>query len=209
MPLRLLLYVARIYEKLEAKDSVYYHRLIPIPRPDFLVLYNGTAPYPDEATLALSEAFMDKPNQVGSLGSSLELTVKVLNINYGHNAEIMAKSETLAGYAYLINKCRQYIDAGMELTVALTQAIRDCIDEGILAKYLSQHASEVHNMLTTEWNLEDALRVRAQEGELTMLKKLFVSKRISSEAAYQSLLEIRDQVEASTILAEWTKEIAP
>ena len=77
MLLRLLLYVACIYEKLVAKDSIYYHRLITIPRLDFLVLYNGTAPYPDEATLSLSDAFMDELESIGSLGGSLELMVRV------------------------------------------------------------------------------------------------------------------------------------
>jgi hypothetical protein len=33
-----------------------------------------------------------------------------------------------------------------------------------LREYLKKHGSEVVNMLLTEWNMEDALRVRAEEG---------------------------------------------
>ena len=48
MPLRLLMYIARVYEKIVKKKDVYRSKLVPIPRPEFYVLYNGTAGYPQE-----------------------------------------------------------------------------------------------------------------------------------------------------------------
>jgi predicted transposase YdaD len=36
--------------------------------------------------------------------------------------------------------------------------------DGINQCFLKTHGSEVHNMLLDEWNQEDALRVREQEG---------------------------------------------
>jgi hypothetical protein len=41
MPLRCLMYIARVYEKLMEGNAIYYQRLIKIPTPEFIVLYNG------------------------------------------------------------------------------------------------------------------------------------------------------------------------
>ena len=47
MPLRLLMYIARVYERLVDRKSLYRDKLISLPRPEFYVIYNGTAPMPD------------------------------------------------------------------------------------------------------------------------------------------------------------------
>ena len=75
MPLRFLMYIARIYEKLIDNKAVYRKRLIEIPTPEFWVLYNGREPYPAEHTLKLSDAFKDK--STFEQYRNLELTVKV------------------------------------------------------------------------------------------------------------------------------------
>jgi len=59
MPLRMLIYIARIYEKIIDGKAVYKQKLLRIPKPDFIVLYNGVDPYPDETVLRLSDAYMD------------------------------------------------------------------------------------------------------------------------------------------------------
>ena len=41
--LRLLMYIARVYEKIIDRKGIYAKRLIPLPRPEFFVLYNGTS----------------------------------------------------------------------------------------------------------------------------------------------------------------------
>ncbi|MDR1278760.1 MAG: Rpn family recombination-promoting nuclease/putative transposase, partial [Treponema sp.] len=48
MPLRILMYAARIYEGITAARDIYREKRIPLPFPEFIVLYNGAAPYPDE-----------------------------------------------------------------------------------------------------------------------------------------------------------------
>ncbi|MCL2834731.1 MAG: hypothetical protein FWD78_16290 [Treponema sp.] len=96
--MRLLLYIARIYEKITNEKAIYSTRLIRLPKPEFFVLYNGKAPYPDEALLKLSEAF-ESGASVGlpeKVGLALELEVKVININLGRNEKIVKRCETLA-----------------------------------------------------------------------------------------------------------------
>jgi len=75
-----------VYEKTVKDKNLYSSKLLSIPRPEFFVLYNGTAPYPDEQIMKLSDAF-EKPGIPGLAEKpaiALELEVKVLNINEGY-----------------------------------------------------------------------------------------------------------------------------
>ena len=89
MPLRMLIYMARIYEKLVNFNSVYRKALLKIPKPNFIVLYNGLEPFPDEKILRLSDAYKDDSGNSRIFGGSMELEVRVLNINKGSNLEII------------------------------------------------------------------------------------------------------------------------
>jgi hypothetical protein len=130
---------------------------------EFIVLYNGIEPYPDEDTLKLSDAFED----ASALGipegraPELELTVKVYNINRGHNEPIVRRCEKLGGYSAFIARVRE-IEAEIaggrrprqltedEKKEAMKKAIAWCIANNILRSFLETHGSEVVNMLMTE-----------------------------------------------------------
>ena len=89
---------------------------------------------------------------------------RIGNINKGHNPELAKKSVTLDGYEEFIAAVRDYEKQGMEREAAITQAVKDCINRNILKNFLETNSSEVRNMLLTEWNTADALRVQRQEG---------------------------------------------
>ena len=97
MPLRILLYIARLYERIAKYEDVYRDRLLKIPTPEFIVLYNGEKKFPDERIYRLSDAYKTSDESVEKFGS-MELTVRVVNINPNGNAELLGKSSTLAGY---------------------------------------------------------------------------------------------------------------
>jgi hypothetical protein len=177
MAVRLLMYIARVYEKLSSGKNLYGRKKLTIPRPEFIVLYNGEEPYPDEAVLKLSDVF-EEAVSLGVPGDrlpALELRVKVYNINQGHNEGIIRRCERLDGYSMLIAKVREYeaeLCGGRkpqrlsdnEKEEAMTRAIRWCIGRNILKPFLETHGSEVVNMLMSEWKLEDALVVEREEG---------------------------------------------
>jgi hypothetical protein len=165
-PLRLLLYIARVYEKLVANKALYREKVVPIPPPEFYVLYNGVRTQPDCQVLRLSDAFTGPPPQ----GVNLELTVKILNINQGHNPGILAQSEHLGMYAAFIDKAREYNKA-MPPEEALKKAIYWCINNDILKGFLEKHSSEVRNMLLTEWNWDDAKEVWQEEARETGMEQ--------------------------------------
>jgi hypothetical protein len=165
MAIRLLMYMGRVYEKLTAGRNIYGSKKLKIPQPEFIVLYNGKAPYPEEGVMRLSEAFED----LVSLGMEegvpkLELEVKVYNINYGYNERMVRRSGTLEGYSRFIAKVRELEGAG-DREGAMGEAVRWCIGHGVLKGFLEEHGAEVMNMLMTEWKLEDALVVEREEGQ--------------------------------------------
>ncbi|MDR1246601.1 MAG: hypothetical protein LBK57_06170 [Clostridiales Family XIII bacterium] len=166
MPLRLLIYIGRLYEKILGNTNIYRSKLIGIPRPDFIVLYNGDDECPDKDVLKLSDAFeyVDIPDM-------LELTVNVYNINQGRNKEILQRSKSLGDYAAFIGRVKENKTAGLEIGAAVEEALNYCISNGIMKEYLESHSSEVRNMLFTEFNMDDALRIRFEEGMETGIEK--------------------------------------
>jgi len=161
MPLRMLLYIARIYEKISDNENLYRTKQITIPRPEFIVLYNGKAEAPDEQILKLSDMFA-KYGEESPI--ELELAVKVYNINQGRNPQMAQRSETLKGYELFVQLVREYEKETKDFREAISRAIKECMNRNILKTFLETHGSEVMNMLLTEWKLEDALRVREMEG---------------------------------------------
>jgi len=166
MALRLLMYIARVYEKIVGDKNIYTTKSIAIPRPEFFVLYNGLASYPDETVLKLSDAFEstaliglpDKGNP------ALELTVRVININEGRNEAIVRKCRILSEYSAFIGKAREFEKEVAGKNEAMKKTVRYCREHDILREFLEQNGTEVMNMLMTEWKMEDALEVRFEEG---------------------------------------------
>jgi hypothetical protein len=164
MPLRCLLYLARLYEKIINNKDIYKSKLVNIPRPECFVLYNGLADYPDETILKLSDAFADIEDLGFNGPADLELTVRVLNINKGHNEGLVKRCKKLDGYSDFIAKAREYERELGSREEGVQAAVKYCINHGILQEFLELHSSEVFNMLFTEWNWDDALAVRFEEG---------------------------------------------
>jgi hypothetical protein len=138
---------------------LYKGALVKIPKPEFIVLYNGLEEMPEKQELRLSDAFLGL--EVGE-NPTLDLTVMVYNINKGRNAALLQRSECLAGYAEFVARAREN-EAAMPKEQAVTEAVRYCIRNGILASFLEEHGSEVVNMLLSEWDQDEFLEVRAEE----------------------------------------------
>jgi len=165
IPLRLLEYIGRVYEKIIVMEVKYRNKLVKIPKPEFFVLYNGTDPYPDYSELKLSDAFMDIVglSLKDTDKTQLELTVPVYNINHGHNPEMLKRCESLYGYSLFIDKIREYQNQGLTLEELITPVIEYCIKNNILKEYLKAHAAEVWNMLMTEYDRDIDIAVNRKE----------------------------------------------
>jgi predicted transposase/invertase (TIGR01784 family) len=159
MPLRMLLYVSRVYERILDSTNIYKQGLIMIPKPEFIVLYNGTEPWKYKNKLKLSDAFIE-----AGIPNLLELKVMVYNINQGRNKRILARSKALNDYSIFVSKVREYLAAGKELATAIKSAISYCVEKNVMGEFLSENGSEVENMIMTEFNMEIAQKVWLQEG---------------------------------------------
>ena len=161
MPLRMLLYIGRIYEKIGDNRRMYASRKVVIPRPEFIVLYNGPEAFPERKVLKLSDLYKEL---AGYEQAMLELEVRVYNINKGVNPVIEERCPTPGAYAELVDRVRKNEQGGASRDEAVKEAVRYCQGKGILKEFLREHGSEVENMLLTEWNWDDALQVRWEEG---------------------------------------------
>jgi hypothetical protein len=160
MPLRILQYYAEICKKIVDRRSLYKEALVKIPRPEFIVFYNGTDDTPDQWEERLSDAFIETE---ADTKIPLDLVVTVYNINKGRNKELLSRSENLAGYAEFVARVRENQKAGISLEQAVTEAVRRCIRQGILAPFLKEHGSEVMDMLLKEWDWDMAKEVWQEE----------------------------------------------
>ena len=165
MAIRLLLYVSRVYEKILKEKNLYSGKRLSIPRPEFFILYNGQAPYPDEETMRLSDVF----EEIESLRlpekqkPSLDLEVRVININEGYNQKIAVRCKKLAEYSAFIAKVRHFEQEMGDREAAMKKAIKYYLEHDILNEFLVEHTKEVFNMLITEWNTEEAKKVWYEE----------------------------------------------
>ena len=149
MPLRDLFYISSEYQKLVEHKSLYSSTQQKVPAPNFIVFYNGTVKKEDCWTNYLSEAY---ENLAGE--PNLELKVITLNINEGHNKELMEQCQILREYAQYVAKVREFA-GNTELNAAVELAVNECIQNNILAEFLRKHKSEVIAMSIFEYDKEE------------------------------------------------------
>ena len=149
MPLRGFLYFARLFEKylVENDLDIYSSRIQKIPTPKYIVFYNGKGNEPDERIMRLSDAFQKE-------GGCVECEARLLNINYGRNRKLMEKCRRLEEYSIFVATVRKHKKENVSLVDAITRAIDECIEKGILVDILTKQRSEVLEVLLTTFNQE-------------------------------------------------------
>ena len=160
--LRILSYIARIYEKME--DEKIYDESKKVPYPEFIVLYNGKEPFPEKKYFKLSDLYeeMDESELIDSeYPIKLDLIVIMYNINKGFNQNLKSKCKTLNSYSFLIDKIREY-EKNHPPDEAAKLAVEYCMKNGILVDYLKKHSAEVVSMSFLEYNLETHIKVVSQ-----------------------------------------------
>ena len=158
MPLRSLMYVADLYQKLTTELDIYSSRQIMLPNPSFIVLYNGEKEQPEEKFLCLSGAYSWK-----SEDRALELKVLQLNINKGYNEKIVSRCPALSGYIQFVSRVRE-LQKTYPIAKAADQAVQECIRDGILEEFFRKNRAEVWKMSIYEYDEEKHHRTLREEG---------------------------------------------
>lgn len=112
--------------------------------------------------LKLSDCFENTDNKA----PCLECTATMLNINYGHNQELMKHCRRLEEYSIFVQCVREYIQSEPSVEDALEKAIDTCIHQDVLADFLKKHRAEVTNMILTTYDkdlYEKTLKEDARE----------------------------------------------
>ena len=157
LPIRFLLYASKIYERhiIDQKKNIHGEKLVHLPRSKFIVFYNGKEMIDDKIILKFSD-LTNKP-------SDLDVSVTVLNINYGYNHELMEKCEELKEYALFVSKVREYQKMGYSIQEAVNKTYLDLDLSKKANQFLIGHKAEVEGMLFTEEYEEIAREIDLEE----------------------------------------------
>lgn len=188
IPLRGVLYFARLYREFVAKNQydLYGTTQIPVPFPQYIVFYNGTRKRPEREVLRLSDAFL-KPVHLAEefAAPALECCALVLDINYGKNQELLEKCKPLLDYSRFIHYIRENIKQGLSAENAVDEAVTRCLKEDILTDVLTAHRREVVGMFLEEYDEELHNRTLRKEGHEdgiadlnTLAQKMIADNRV-------------------------------
>ncbi len=148
MPLRGFMYFGHLYNQYirSTKQDIYGKTLVKIPYPQYIVFYNGTDKCDDKTELKLSDAFINKKEE-----NRFEWTATMLNINAGHNRDLMDKCLALKEYSGFIQLIRDY-NKSLPLEQAVDMAVKEAGNWQCLGRFLQKHRSEVVSVVLMEYD---------------------------------------------------------
>ena len=121
----------------------------------------------------------------------------LININPGHNGELMGMCKTLRDYSEYTERVRKYAEEE-SIDKAVERAITECIKEGILSEFLSKNRAEAKKMSIYEYDEEKHMR---QEREASLEVGMECGRQIGIKAL------IRDKQEGGKTKEEIIKKL--
>lgn len=161
MPMRFLIYAGMAYSKYIVENKN-YHRYSSVqqkaPAPRCICFYNGTADKDDRVILKLSDSFEN------GCHSDIEVTVTMININFGHNKELLDNCVPLKEYAFFVDKIRINRKTKETLEEAVEAALEELPDDSVIKPFLLANKAEVKHMCITEYDEERTFAEQREEG---------------------------------------------
>lgn len=159
MPMRFLIYAGMVYSKYIEGDNG-YHRFSKqqqkAPTPKCVCFYNGTDNKQDRMILSLSDSF-EKGSE-----PDIEVKVTMININYGHNKDLLNACKPLDEYAWFVDKVRNGKTNVFE--EAIDMALNEMPDDFVIKPFLMANRAEVKHMCITEYDESRTLAEQREEG---------------------------------------------
>ena len=169
MPLRDLLYIATLLKRMVDSKQLYREKTVMIPRPAFIVLYNGQKDAPEYQELRLSDSYLGEKRPGEE--DALQLVIKMYNINDSKNTEILKKCETLRQYSRFVEIMRSYQHIDQLTNAAMVKIMEQCRQEGVLTDFLEKYGTEIIEMLFKELTREEDLEISRLDGYDAGLKE--------------------------------------
>lgn len=183
-----------MYYKVNTKYKDRLFRLIFHEKKELLELYNA----------------VNESNQ-----PSLECTALVLNVNYGHNKDLMERCKTLKEYAQFVAEIRRNLSYGMKAQEAVEEAVEKCIQNDILAGILRKNRGEIVDSILTEWDedeyrdylKEEGIKIGEKRGKIAGKIEACQDFRLSKEEILMKIIKDfqLDKEEAEKYMKEYWK----
>ena len=164
MPVRKLMYAARLYDRYIHVNrlNIYSTKQIRLPVPKLVTFYNGMEEREDDI-LELRDAFLTEDGKPAETESDMHVRVRMININYGKNKELMGACRPLSEYAWFIAEIRRN-NQGMHIEAAVDSALEAMPEEFGLKKFLVANKAEVKQMCITEYHEAETMEQFREEG---------------------------------------------
>lgn len=156
MPLRLLSYLTKEYEKYVNENdlTLYSTKLIRLPTPKCVCFYNGKDKHEAIEILRLSDMFKGKGN--------VELEVTVYNLN--EEQPSLKGCSALMEYSYFVNEMAKNRKKYATLELAMDVTLKEMSKEYSIYELLMKERGAVMSILETEYNEKAYGKTRYDEG---------------------------------------------
>lgn len=216
MPLRGLYYIADLYKQRYSGKQLYSSKLLRIPTPQYVVFYNGLRDMPDRQDLRLSDAFEHATNT-----PDVEVIAHVININIGHNEELMKKCKVLFEYSVFNQRVRAYMMADIPKETAVEKAVNSCIEDDILGEILRKDKARIMASILSEFDevgyaqmlreegIEEGISQGISQGETKKLIELVCKKLRKNKTPELIAEELEEEESVIKAICETAKRHAP
>ena len=186
--IRSLMYMVQTYQDYIEKEelNIYSSKKLEIPKPELYVIYTGEKKV-EEKEISLNEEYFD--------GEPTALDVRVKVLTNSREGDIINQ------YVMFTHILNEQIKKYGRTKEAIDETIRICKDRNILKEYLSNHESEVHDIMFSLYDDEQIQKAMMREHEkigetrgrmegidamIANLKNLGVSEEVLRNAANMS-----------------------
>lgn len=197
MPMRFLIYAGMLYSKYIEGDNGYHrfsNRQQKAPTPKCICFYNGTDHKQDRMILSLADAFEENSTP------DIEVKVTMININYGHNKELLNACKPLDEYAWFVEKVRTIQKTTTIFEEAIDQALAKMPDDFLIKSFLMANKAEVKHMCITEYDESRTLAEQREEGRAEGKTEGFLNALIA--LVQKGLLTVTDAADTANMTVE-------
>ncbi len=148
--IRGLMYLVQTYQDYIEKEelNIYSSKKLEIPKPELYVIYTGDKKI-EEKEISLSEEYF------GGDETALDVRVKVITES--------REGDIINQYVMFTHILNEQVKANGRTKKAIDETIKICKDRNILKEYLSNHESEVHDIMFSLYDDEQIFNAAMRE----------------------------------------------
>ena len=183
MPIRILLYIAKTYERYIHDRQIDIHRVsnVRLPKPEAYVVYTGERKKKPREMKLSDHYFEADSNFFKSKNNSLELNVKMI-YNCGEGTIV----NQYIDFCRIFDEQRKLYDEDADR--AVYETLRICMERNILSDYLKRNESEVNRLMKDFiWDQKLLMKIHINS------EKQIAREEARAEGLAEGLAEGREQ----------------